>query len=244
MSENGALEKKVRAALEIEPRVNLHTYPLAVRAEGGVVTLSGTAEHIAAKRRAVRAAREVEGVREVVDALRVEPAQSMGQGEILRHVQDALYGEPTLCNYRLVAVNRRLERETLRDPVDARGELMVAVEEDGRVVLSGVASSLAHRRLAELLAWWVPGSTDVGNALEVSPPEEDNDGEILDAVQLALDKDHLVDPSDLRLGCRDAVVSLAGGIPTREQKLLAECDVWYIDGVRDVRNELIPVDPA
>jgi len=244
MSENRELEKKVRAALEVEPRVNLHAYPVEVRSEGGGVTLSGTVEHIAAKRRGVLVASEVEGVREVVDALRVEPARPMGEGETLRHVQNALYAEPALCNYKLVAVNRKLERETVRDPVDARGELIVTVEEDGRVILGGAVSSLAHRRLAELLAWWVPGSTDVSNVVEVSPPEEDNDGEVLDAVELALDKDHLVDPSDLTLGCRDAVVTLTGGIPTAEQKLLAECDAWYISGVRDVRNELIPVDPA
>ena len=244
MTAHNDIEKRVAAALEVEHRVNLHRYPVDIRAEGGVVTLSGTVEHIAAKRRAVIVARSVDGVREVLDRLRVEPAEPMGQDQVLQHVRDALYEEPALCEIKLVTVNKKDEKETARDPDGARGEIIVAVDAEGRVVLGGQVPSLSQRRLAELLAWWVPGSTDVVNDLEVVPPEEDNDGEILDAVELALEKDHLIDAADVTLGCRDAVVTLAGGIPTGRQSLLAECDAWYINGVRDVQNQLVPVDPS
>ncbi len=244
MSENRELEKRVQAALEVEERVNLHRYPVEIHAEGEVVTLAGTVENIAAKRRAVLAAQAVSGVREVIDRLLVEPAGPMGIDEILQHVRDALIAEPALCNYRIVTINKKDEREVDRDPAEAAGEIIVSVEEPGRVILGGQVNSLSHRRLAGLLAWWVAGSQDVANHLEVVPPEEDNDGEILDAVELALEKDHAVDTSDVTLACKDAVITLSGGIPTGRQKFLAECDAWYIDGVRDVINELVPVDPT
>lgn len=244
MPNHNDLATRVRAALEIDPRVNLHKHPIQVEAEGDVVTLRGTVEDISAKRRAVLAASAVEGVREVVDALRVEPGSPMGQDEILIHARDALVAEPAFCDYRIVAVNHKDEREVARDPNPCRGEIIVTVEEDGRVVLGGSVGGLADRRLAEVLAWWVPGSTDVKNDLRVEPPEEDNDAEILEAVELVLEKDHAVDHNDLTVSCRDAVVTLAGGIPTGTQKRLAEHDAWYVNGVRDVVNELVPVDPT
>ncbi len=244
MRNDNPLTDRVRAALEIEPRVNLHKYPIQIRAEGNVVVLSGVVEDISAKRRAVLVAADVEGVREVIDELRAEPGSPMGQDEILIHVRDALYAEPAFCDYRLVAVNHKGEREVARDPAQARGEIIVTVEEDGRVVLGGAVGGLADLRLAELLAWWVPGSTDVKNDLRVEPPEEDNDGEILEAVELALEKDHAVDHNDITVACKDALVTLTGGIPTGTQRRLAEHDAWYIHGVRDVRNELVPVDPS
>lgn len=244
MSTPNALEKQVHAALEVEPRVNLHRYPVRIEATGPVVTLSGTVEHIAAKRRAVRAAQSVDGVEQVIDHLLLEVAEPMGQDQILQHVRDALYEEPALCNYRLLAVNKKNETETVHDPDGAAGEIRISVDAEGRVSLAGEVGSLSHRRLAEVLAWWVPASTDVNNSLEVVPPEQDNDGEILDAVELVLEKDRLINIADLSLGCKDAVVVLAGGIPTGKQKMLAECDAWYVNGVQDVDNRLIPVDPA
>jgi len=244
MSSANELEKKVHAALETEPRVNLHRYPLAIRAAGDVVTLSGSAEHIAAKRRAVLVTQAVAGVREVIDRILLAVAEPMGQDEVLQHVRDALYEEPALCNYKLQTINKKDEPEVVRDPAAAAGEILVMVDAEGRVTLGGQVGSLSHRRLAEVLAWWVPASTDVINDLVVVPAEQDNDGEILDAVELALEKDHLISTADMTLSCKDAVLTLSGGIPTGQQKMLAECDAWYVNGVQEVDNQLIPVDPA
>jgi len=245
MSENTALEQAVRAALEVEARVGLPSHPLEVKAEGGVVSLAGLVERIAAKRLAVSVAAGVPGVREVIDRVGVEPAEAMGEDEVLQHVRDALLEEPTLANHKLVTVNKKDETTVEHDPADAVGEIIVSVDEPGRrVSLDGRVNSLSHRRMAELLSWWVAGCTDVANNLGVEPPEDDNDAEILDGVELALEKDHAVDIADITLGCRDGVVTLSGGIPTGRQKFLAECDVWYISGVKDVVNALVPVDPA
>jgi osmotically-inducible protein OsmY len=45
---------------------------------------------------------------------------------------------------------------------------------EGVVTLDGEVSSLAHKRLCGVLAWWVPGSRDVVNGLEVRVDEVDN----------------------------------------------------------------------
>jgi len=67
--------------------------------------------------------------------------------------------------------------------------------EDGVVTLDGRVSSLSHKSLAGALAWWVPGSRDVINGIEVAPPQEISDSEITEAVRLVLEKDPLSTPA-------------------------------------------------
>ena len=44
-----AICTQVRAALEHEPRINVHRYPIHLRYEDGILTLDGEVEHIAAE---------------------------------------------------------------------------------------------------------------------------------------------------------------------------------------------------
>lgn len=50
VSERNRVLKEVRAALEREPRVNLHKFPIEMDFRDGVLTLEGEVEHIAAKK--------------------------------------------------------------------------------------------------------------------------------------------------------------------------------------------------
>jgi osmotically-inducible protein OsmY len=76
------------------------------------------------------------------------------------------------------------------------------------------------------------------NGLGVTPPEEDNDGEISDAVRLALEKDPLVNPDQIRVSTRNAVVTLQGQVPTQSECEAAEFDAWYVFGVDKVINQI------
>ncbi|HEY6403463.1 MAG TPA: BON domain-containing protein, partial [Blastocatellia bacterium] len=106
------------------------------------------------------------------------------------------------------------------------------------VLLEGQAPSLSHKRLAGALAWWVPGSRDVLNCLEVVPPEEDNDGEITDAVKLILGKDPFVDDVEVLVTTRDRIVTLDGAVDSEGEKNMAEFDAWFVFGVDKVINNI------
>jgi osmotically-inducible protein OsmY len=54
-------------------------------------------------------------------------------------------------------------RKTVREP---GGSIVVEVK-DGVVTLNGEVPSLTHKRLAGVLAWWVPGVKSVVNRVEV-----------------------------------------------------------------------------
>jgi len=64
---------------------------------------------------------------------------------------------------------------------------------------SGHFTSLIQKRLAGVLAWWVPGSRDVINGMEVVPLQEDSDEEIAKAVRLVLEKDPFVNAERIRV---------------------------------------------
>ena len=106
------------------------------------------------------------------------------------------------------------------------------------MTLNGAVSSLSAKRLAGVLAWLVPGSRDVVNGIEVSPFEEDNDDEVVDAVRLALEKDPFVNASQIKVGSKNYTVTLDGLVKNAAQRQMAEADAWYIFRVDRVVNQL------
>ena len=106
------------------------------------------------------------------------------------------------------------------------------------MTLNGQVSGLDQKRLAGVLAWWVPGSRDVINGIAVEPPEEDSDAAIADALRLVLEKDPFVDASQLRFSVGDAVVTLTGIVLKEAERNMAEYDGWYVFGVDKVINRI------
>ena len=214
MQGNEAL-KTIKAALEKELRIDPIKNPIHLKMEGDAILMEGIVERISHKKKALLVAMGISGTSGVIDRLRVKPATEMGDKEIKNHIYDAFLEEPTLRDITIeVDVN------------------------NGIVDLEGSAPSLSHKRLAGVLAWWVPGSRDVINSLEVIPPEEDSDDEITDAVVLALEKDKLVNHSNIKVTTKNYVVTLNGIVKSEIAKEAAEDDAWYVWGVNEVVNGL------
>ncbi len=226
----------VRKALTSEARIDLPHHPLRLSWHGGDLTIEGEVADVAAKKLALERSAAVSGVTAIVDRLRVRPAQVMGDDDIRDHVRDALLQEPGLAACALVARDKG-EDIDVRLPDPAHGSITVAVH-DGVVTLDGEVPGLAQKRIAGVLAWWVPGSRDVINGLEVSPAEADNAGEIVDAVRLVLEKDPFVNASEIRVSARRAAVALDGLVTTSVEREMAEFDAWYVFGVDRVINRI------
>jgi osmotically-inducible protein OsmY len=237
MVRNQPILKEIRAAFEHEPRINMHKYPIHMAFEEGLLTLEGEVEHVAAKKLAMELAVAVRGVAGIVDRLHVTPSMRMGDGAILDAVRDALLQEPCLrtCTKQ---VKHKGMWETVREvPANPHGVIQVSVT-DGVVLLDDHVTSLTQKRQAGLLAWWVPGSRDVINGMEVVPPQEDSDEDLVDSVRLALKKDPFVNGDRIRVSAKKAVVTLEGDLPSSNQRTMAESDAWYLFGVDKVVNRL------
>jgi len=222
--------KAIRAALERATDVNLHSYPIHVRTRDGAYRLEGEAADIAAKRKALQIARSHAGNAPVIDDLRVRVGEhregvALRQSVLDRLMQDSVFSGMVLS-------------EGTSAPEGHQGDWISVDAHDGVVRLTGRVNSLSHRRLAEVLAWWTPGTADVDNRIHVEPPERDNDDEIMDAVRIVFDKEPGIDPDQVRVSCRERVITLQGTVGSEQNKRIAALDCWYIPGVHDVRNEL------
>ncbi len=238
MNNDEHITKTVLSALEHDPRINLHRCPVHVACRDGVLTLEGEAENIAAKKIGLELAAAVPGVAGVVDRLRILPGKLMEDGELRDHVCDALMQEGAFQGYAIRALVKGVWEPVVEVTEVPSGVMEVEVT-DGIVILNGQVGSLSHKRLAGVLAWWVPGSRDVVNGLEVDPPEEDNDDEVCDAVRLALEKDPFVNAGQIRVSCRNYVVTLEGVVRKPLESEMAGADAWYVFRVDGVVNRLV-----
>jgi osmotically-inducible protein OsmY len=238
MSIDAGVEARLRAALEHEPLVNLHTDRIEIEHADGVAVLSGEVASIAAKRLTLEIAAALPAVTGIVDRLHVRPAAPMGDGEIADQLERKLQSETALheCGLRrLVGQDLR----TLRHPKTGRIEYWIEFRvEDGVVTLDGDVPSLSHKRLAGALAWWVPGSRDVVNGLGVEPDELDTSAEICDALRIVLEKDPLVDATQIHADCEGAVITLNGTVTADSARTAAEFDAWALFGVDKVVNRI------
>lgn len=231
------LREKALATIRSEPRIGPHFKPMRLDiAEDGTATIEAEADTVAVKRLALERLAGTPGITAVVDRLRVKPAAPKSDDGILDDLRKAFYDEPS---FRQLALKERVRGALtpVRDVVgEARGEIVLEVD-DGVVILNGSVPGLASKRLAGVLAWWVPGSRDVVNGIAVDPPEGDAPILIEEAVRVALEKDPFVDAEQVRVGVRNRAVRLTGALP-RAARDAAECDAWYVFGVDDVINEI------
>jgi osmotically-inducible protein OsmY len=230
--------EQAQAALNGVGRIDTRTTPVAIYFSDGVLTAEAEMPDVAAKKLALEALAAVPGVRGIVDRLHVTPAERMEDGEIRDLMRDALLQDPALANIALYEVVKG-ERLIVRDPPGAGLNSITITVEDGIVTLDGDVPGLAQKRLAGVLAWWVPGSRDVINGIAVTPPEEDNDEEITEAVRVALEKDPFVNAGQVHVRTRNSEVVLDGLVPGEPEKDMAEFDAWYVFGVDRVDNRIV-----
>jgi osmotically-inducible protein OsmY len=216
MTNDRELHRHIEGALAHDRRIHLPQSALKIAVDDGFVTLQGTVPSVAAKRLALRLAGAVPGVRGVEDRTRVAIVEAMGDLECLDHLRRSLVQE------------RNIEEQ----------KIVLSADPEGGVLLEGEVHALVQRRLAEVLAWWIPGVSNVDNRIVVNPPETDSNEELRDNLEVIFDKDVLVDRSQIRALVRDGVVTLRGLVRNENEKDAAEQDCWYTPGVIDVANEL------
>lgn len=233
---------EISRALCSDQRLGLDHRRCRVAFRDDTLEIDGQVTSIAVKRRALQVAAGHPAVRWVVDRLHVEPSCTMSDAMIADHIVDAFTEEPTLKE---CSIFRQIKGVTksVQQPALVRGEVRVVVE-NGVVTLDGELPTRAHKRLAGVLAWWVPGTRDVVDGMGVVSQEQDNDDEIVDAVRVALEKDPFVDATQIRVRSKANVVTLEGLVWSRAERHMAESDAWYVFGVAEVTNALRVADAS
>lgn len=238
MANEADLGERALIAIRSDPRIGPHFKPSMIEVDAeGTAAIEAEVDNVAIKRLVLERLAATLGVSAVIDRLRVKPAMAMSDDGILDHLRKAYYEEPA---FRQLKIREREGHEVrlVRDALpEASGDIEIEVKQ-GVVILNGSVPSLASKRLAGVLAWWVPGSCDVINGIAVEPPEDDAPIQIEEAVRIALEKDPFVDASQIRVGVRARTVRLTGLVRSGTARDAAEWDAWYVFGVNDVINEI------
>lgn len=209
---------------------------VALHVDRGRFVIEGELPSLAAKKRVLGRAATIAGAERIVDRLQVAPGHRLPDSQIRDRLLKVLIDEPA---FSILAIQERTSGRIalVRHPCKCSGVIEYGVR-DGVVFLGGLVPGLGHKRLAGVLAWWVPGVRDVVNSIDAAAAETDDDEDILDAVQLAIDKDPQLHGRWIRILVSNRVVTLGGQAGSEAQKDRAESDAWCVMGVRDVVNRL------
>lgn len=233
----GAVLDKLRAALASTPSLG-HAFQadrLSLDADG-VLIFEAEVDSVAQKKIALETAAAFPEVTAIVDRVRVAPADHMGDAEIRAHLQLAFTEDPALSSFAVRELRGGVSHP-VAEMADAHGTIEYEVV-DGVVTLNGALPGLTLKRYVGVLAWWVPGSRDVINGIEVASGEADHADKIAEAVHLVLEKNPYIDAGQVKVGARERVVRLTGYLPSDGQREMAENDAWCVFGVDKVVNEI------
>jgi osmotically-inducible protein OsmY len=229
---------KVRATLGSEPSLGARFHPSELEiGSDGVLVLGGEVESVKAKKLALERVAALPGIAGIADRLHVTPATHMTDKELRVHMRDMLMEEASFKDLELGELEAGKRKLVQGAPADARGSIEFEVK-DGVVTLNGRVPTLITKRLAGVMAWWVPGVRDVINGIAVEPPEDDGPYMIAEAVRVVLEKDPFVEATQVRVGVRNTGVRLDGLVPTGTEREAAERDAWCVLGVDKVINKI------
>ncbi len=196
--------ERVRAALRGEARIRPSREPINLELHSGTLTMEGEVDHIAAKMPALEVALAKAGVVGIVDRLRVHPQVAMGDGEVRDRLRDVLLEDGDLADCTIRTWVKGVA-ELVHQPPEPTDRIDIRVD-DGVVTLDG----------------------DVVNGIGVTPPEEDGEAGMTDAVVRVLEKDLFVDAASTRVHSRRDVVTLDGTVLRDAERKLREDDPRYL----------------
>ena len=188
------------------------------RTDQGIVTLSGTADHLLAKDRATKLAQTIRGVRGVVNTIKHHtPARS--DEDIRKDVEFAFLYDAATDSY----------------------ELTLAAK-DGAVTISGTVQSYREKELALSVATGVKGVKEVKSNITVKRKADRPDGEIAAEVKRVIAIDAWLDPNLITTEVKGGVVTLTGAVGSAAQHGRASLLAWTA-GVSSVNAEGLKVEP-
>lgn len=196
-----------------DPRLSSHRIQVSV--VEGVVTLDGCVQSFRRKLLAHEIVSCYEGVRDLVNRLRVEPSEPAGDREVADRVRAALDAS-----------------------ADVTKETVTVAVHDGKVTLEGNVGCHWERVVAEDVALSVRGVRDVRNLLVVNLMEKADDEEVSHAISAALLRACGLTHSQIHVAVSNNTVVLAGEVPSFAHKETAHRVVERF-GLTHVRNDLV-----
>jgi osmotically-inducible protein OsmY len=213
MKNNTELQSDVQKAIQWEPLLN--AAEIGVTAKDGVITLTGVVDSYAKKIEAENAAKNVAGVKAVVEEIEIKFASdwSKNNTEIATEVLNALKANWTL----------------------PRDKVKVTVE-DGWVTLDGELTWNYQKESAKSVVKFLQGVKGVTNNIKIKSASHDTIEQ--KDVEDALERSWAIDTKDIKVKVDGTKVSLTGTVGSWYQKEEAGRIAWNTPGIWMVDNAL------
>lgn len=213
--ERSGLVRMLRDVLAADPRFQFQSMAACVGVEKNRVYLNGWVPTLADRVRIGEVVASFAGPANVDNALQVGPPNQRPDSDICKSVQD------------LLEEDRAIDATSIHVSVV-----------DGVVHLTGLVYSWTRRRYIGALCWWVPGVRGVANDLTEMYSSPKDDELLVEVIQEVLEKDPLVDRTEILVLSHDGRITLAGTVGGADAREAAESDAWGVEGVRDVVDEI------
>ncbi|ALR31009.1 ornithine aminotransferase [Chryseobacterium sp. IHB B 17019] len=212
MKTDAELQKDVQDAMKWEPL--LHSAEIGVIVKNGIVTLTGPVDSYAKKLQAEHAAKNVSGVKVLVENIevRLPDPRSKTDAEIASEIVAAFES------------NTFIPEEKITVKV-----------ENGWVDLDGEVSWDYLRDITENAVRYLPGVKGIYNNITINPEIKDHIDK--QDIEKALERSS-IDSSEINVSVSGKTVTLSGTVHTWHQKEEAGRIVWKAPGIQDVKNEL------
>jgi len=212
---NNLLESDVRDELDWDFRVD--DTRIDVKADEGMITLTGAVPTLEEALLAAGDARSVGGVRDVDNELNVGLlGEAITDAEIATACADAID----------------------RDKFVPKGSVTASVL-NGLVTLTGTVRHHLQRKAAEYAVSRVRGVLGVNDELELTGDPIPSD--VVDRINKALRRSAIVDDSTIRVSNEGHVIYLDGVTDSWAAKEEAEDAAWWAPGVSEVVNRLMVI---
>ena len=217
MKSDHELRRDVERQLEWEPAVDERRIGVSVLA--GVVTLTGDVPTYAQQWKAERTVERVEGVRGVVNELKVHLATDVSDTDVARAVVAALTGDITVPSDRVkVKINK------------------------GWVTLRGEVNWDFERRAAERAVRGVVGVRGVSNLISVNAHVEPQN--VKSMIEETFKREAALDAKSIVVEVSGTEVTLRGTVRSWLERHEAEKAAWAAPGVTAVHNHIAVESPA
>jgi osmotically-inducible protein OsmY len=212
MKTNAELQKDVQDAIKWEPL--LHSAEIGVTAKNGVVSLTGIVDSYAKKMQAEDAAKNVVGVKVLVENIKVKFPNSRSKTDI--EIADEIIAA--------------FESNT----VIPEKQIKVKVE-DGWVDLDGELPWDYLREITENAIQYLPGVKGIYNNITIKPEirERVDKKDIEEAL-----KRSPIDDKEIKVSVSGSTATLTGAVHSWRQKEEAGRIAWKTPGIEHVKNEL------
>ena len=196
--------------------------------------VGGEVDTIAAKRKAAELVRETLG-EQVEDRVRLRRRVERPDKELARALRDALAAEPALAGVRVL--------EPGAAPAPLNESWLGVMVRDAVVYLGGRVERMGAKAVAEGIVWESGAAVDVRNLICHEPACAMTDREIGQGIRTLIDEHpDLVREGALDVNVEGSVVTLTGELADPAHRELVKSLCWVVPGVREVRDQLGPVD--